>query len=93
MAGVAKKKKKRTSRATSNDLIVSNPKVMVGKPCVRGTRITVELILDKLAAGETVDEILHDHPTLTVEGVRAAITFASNSLRFDTVYPIQDLAK
>ena len=42
--------------------IVSNPKVMMGKPVIAGTRITVELILDKLAAGETVEQILQAHP-------------------------------
>jgi uncharacterized protein (DUF433 family) len=57
-------------------LITSDPKIMMGKPTVAGTRITVELILEKLAAGETVDEILSAHSRLTAEGVRAAIAFA-----------------
>ena len=42
--------------------IVSNPEVMMGKPVIAGTRITVELILEKLAAGETVEQILQAHP-------------------------------
>jgi len=50
---------------------------MVGKPVIRGTRITVELILDKLAAGETVEQILEDYPHLTREGIRAALEFAA----------------
>ena len=58
-------------------LIESNPKIMVGKPVIRGTRITVELILDKLAAGETVEQILEDYPHLTREGIRAALKFAA----------------
>lgn len=58
-------------------LIESNPKIMVGKPVIRGTRITVELILDKLAAGETVEQILEDYPHLTGEGIRAALEFAA----------------
>jgi len=45
-----------------NDLITSDPKIMMGKPVVKGTRITVELILEKLAAGETVEQILSEHP-------------------------------
>jgi uncharacterized protein (DUF433 family) len=50
----------------------------MGKPTVIGTRITVELILEKLAAGETVDQILSEHPRLTAEGVRAALAFAAD---------------
>jgi len=49
---------------------------MMGKPTVAGTRITVELILEKLAAGETVEQILSEHGRLTEEGIRAAIGFA-----------------
>src|SRR5262245_9520777 len=60
-------------------LISSDPRIMMGKPTVAGTRITVELILEKLAAGESVEQILSEHPRLTVEGVRAAIGFAKGS--------------
>ena len=49
--------------------IVSNPNVMMGKPVVVGTRITVELILEKLAAGETIEQILDAHPRLTREAI------------------------
>jgi uncharacterized protein (DUF433 family) len=70
------------------DLIVSDPKVMMGKPVIKGTRITVELILDKLAAGETVSQILASHPRLTEESVRAALAFASQVLRADVIYPL-----
>ena len=69
--------------------IVANPKIMMGKPTVAGTRITVELILEKLAAGETVDQILKSHPSLTEEGVRAAIGFAAAVLSTDVVYPME----
>jgi len=69
--------------------IVANPKIMMGKPTVAGTRITVELILEKLAAGETVDRILKSHPSLTEEGVRAAIGFAAAVLSADVVYPME----
>ncbi|MGH2460743.1 MAG: DUF433 domain-containing protein [Chloroflexota bacterium] len=54
--------------------IQSDPLTMMGKPIIRGTRITVELILDKLAAGETVQSTLAAHPRLTGEGVRAALS-------------------
>jgi uncharacterized protein (DUF433 family) len=69
-------------------LIQSDPSVMMGKPVVGGTRITVELILEKLAAGETIDEILDAHPRLTREGVFAALDFAAKALRADTIYPL-----
>ena len=69
------------------ELIQSDPAVMMGKPVVVGTRITVELILEKLSAGETVDQILEAHPRLTREGVLAALSFAAQALRADVVYP------
>ncbi len=74
----------------SKQRIVSDPKVMMGKPVVVGTRITVELILEKLAAGKTVEEILEAHPRLTREGIRAALLFASEALHADVVYPIAE---
>ena len=69
------------------ELIESRPDVMMGKPVVRGTRITVESILEKLAAGETIDDVLEAHPRLSREGVLAAIAFAARALRADVVYP------
>ena len=62
-------------------LIQSDPSILAGKPVIAGTRITVELILEKLAAGETVDDILQAHPRLTKEAVRAALAYAAESLR------------
>jgi uncharacterized protein (DUF433 family) len=73
-------------------LIVSDPKVMMGKPVISGTRITVELILDKLAAGETTEQILDAHPRLTREAIQAALAFAAEALRADVVYPIAEPA-
>ena len=69
------------------EIIHSDPAGMMGKPVVAGTRITVELILEKLAAGETVDQILEAHPRLTKEGVLASLSFAARALRADVVYP------
>ncbi|HSU59995.1 MAG TPA: DUF433 domain-containing protein [Bryobacteraceae bacterium] len=69
-------------------MVISDPKIMMGKPVVRGTRITVELILEKLAAGESVDQILSEHQRWP-EGVRAAIAFAAEALRAAVVYPIE----
>lgn len=53
---------------------------MMGKPVVAGTRITVELILEKLAAGESVGQLLEAHPRLTKEGIQAALNFATEGL-------------
>ncbi len=68
--------------------IVSDPKVMMGKPVIAGTRITVELIPEKLAAGETIEQILEVHPKLTREAILAALAFAKEALRADVVYPL-----
>ncbi len=71
-------------------LIASDPSVMMGKPVVKGTRITVELILEKLAAGETIEQILDAHPRLTRKGIRAALAFAAETLRSDVIYPTDE---
>lgn len=63
--------------------IVSDPKIMMGKPVISGTRITVELILEKLAAGETPQQILEAHPRLSDEAIKAALAFAAQALRYD----------
>ena len=73
---------------SQNRLIVSDPNVMMGKPVISGTRITVELILEKLAAGEEVGQITEAHPRLTPEAVRAALSFAAEALKADVVYPV-----
>jgi len=70
--------------------IESNPKVMMGKPVIAGTRITVELILEKLASGETIEQILEAHPHLSREAIFAALDFAKEALRADVVYPLPE---
>ena len=64
-----------------NPLIVSDPKIMMGKPVVAGTRITIELILEELAGGGTFEQILEAHPRLTRESILAALDFAAQALR------------
>jgi uncharacterized protein (DUF433 family) len=71
-----------------NPLIESNPGVMMGKPVIRGTRLTVEHILEKLAAGETIEQLLQAHPRLTRKAVLAAIEFGAQALRADVIYPV-----
>ena len=68
--------------------IVADPQVMLGKPVVRGTRITVALILEKLAAGETVDDLLVAYPRLARDDVQAALAYAADTLRADTIFPL-----
>jgi uncharacterized protein (DUF433 family) len=70
----------------------SDVKIMMGKPVITGTRIPVELILEKIAAGETFEQILAAHPRLTCEAIRAAIAFAAEALRADVVYPVLEPA-
>ena len=60
--------------------IESNPEVMMGKPVIAGTRITVELVLEKLAAGETVEQILDAHPHITRAAISAALLYAVKNL-------------
>ena len=71
-------------------LIQANPAIMMGKPVIAGTRITVESILTKLAAGEAVEQILSAHPRLTKEAIQAALAFAAEALRADVVYPVAE---
>ena len=67
--------------------IVTNPDVVLGKPVVEGTCITVELILEKLSGSESVDQIVGSYPTLTRQGVLAAIKYAVDVLRLEMVFP------
>lgn len=71
-----------------HQLIRSDPKVMMGKPVIAGTRITVELILEKMGAGESVQQLLEEHPRLTQESIRGALAFASETPRADVLYPV-----
>ena len=66
-----------------HERIEINPKVMVGKPVIRGTRIPVDMILRKLGTGMSYDEILQDHPHIAVEDIRAAQSFAADYISDD----------
>jgi uncharacterized protein (DUF433 family) len=69
--------------------IISDPEIMMGKPVIKGTRITVELILEKLSAGESIRQIIEEHPRLTSEAIYAALAFAAQALKADILYPIE----
>lgn len=58
--------------------IISNPKILGGKPVIAGTRISVELILDRVASGMSVKDILKDYPHLTTNQIQAALSYARN---------------
>jgi len=61
-----------------HERIEINPKIMAGKPVIRGTRIPVDMILRKLGAGLSVEDVLSDHPHITPEDIQAAQTFAAD---------------
>ena len=63
-----------------HERIVADPDIMLGKPVIRGTRITVEFILEKLAAGETTTDLLAAYPHLTQDDLQATLAYAADSL-------------
>jgi uncharacterized protein (DUF433 family) len=65
---------------TYTDRIQVNPKIMLGKPVIRGTRVTVELLLRKLSEGANEEDILDAYPRLTCEDIHAAIRYAADTL-------------
>jgi uncharacterized protein (DUF433 family) len=68
--------------------ILVDPKVLVGKPIIKGTRIAVEFVVDLLARGWTVEEILKEYDHLTREDIRACLAYASELLRTERIYLI-----
>ncbi len=68
--------------------ITLNPKVMVGKPIVKGTRLTVEYILNLLAHGATPEEIIKEYEGLTLQDIQACILFATKSLETSAFMPL-----
>jgi uncharacterized protein (DUF433 family) len=69
----------------TTDRIEINPNVMMGKPVIAGTRITVELILRKLADGATDDELIDAYPRLTRAAIRAAIRYAADTIAHEEI--------
>ncbi len=68
-----------------------DPAVLVGKPVVRGTRLTVEFILDLVAEGWSFEDVLENYPGLTVEDIRACVAYARNVLVEMQVFPVAGL--
>ena len=69
--------------------IVMNPEVLSGKPVIKGTRIPVYLILELLAAGMSVNDVLEEYPELTREDIQAALEYASKILQHEIVVPLE----
>ena len=67
------------------DYITVDPEICHGKPCIKGTRIPVFVILDNLAEGLSIEEILESYPTLTKEAIQAVIAFAAEITKEETV--------
>ncbi|OGL41454.1 MAG: antitoxin [Candidatus Schekmanbacteria bacterium RIFCSPHIGHO2_02_FULL_38_11] len=66
--------------------IVINPKIMLGKPVIKGTRLTVEIVVEKIAYGATIQELQRDYPFLKKEDISAALLYAAKSLAHEEVY-------
>lgn len=69
----------------AHNRISTDPAVMMGKPCIKGTRITVELILRKLGAGRSFADLLEAYPKLTEDDLRSALAFAADYMQHETV--------
>lgn len=74
------------------DRIVSDPEILVGKPVIKGTRISVELILGWLANGWTHEQVLESYPNITREDILAALAFATERLHEEDYIPLPKLA-
>jgi uncharacterized protein (DUF433 family) len=74
------------------DRIEINPKVLAGKPVVKGTRLSVQFIVGLLGQGITMDEILQEYHRLTKEDILACLVFASNILESNAFYPLKQVA-
>jgi len=66
--------------------IIVNPEILVGKPIINGTRISVEFILELLSSGMTIEQILGEYPHLKKEDILAALGYASRSLKKEEIY-------
>jgi uncharacterized protein (DUF433 family) len=68
--------------------IVCDPEILVGKPVVKGTRLSVEFVIDLLSQGWDESDILKNYPSLTKEDIRACLSFAREILSAERIYPI-----
>ena len=68
--------------------IVVDPKIMVGKPIIKGTRIPIDAIINRLADGITIKEILKDYPNLTEKDIKAALQYSADIIRGEDIIPL-----
>ncbi len=66
--------------------VTTNPDIMLGKPVIKGTRLTVEIIVEKLAYGATKEEIKRDYPFITDDDIRASLLYAAKRIAHEEVY-------
>ncbi len=71
--------------------IILDPKILTGKPTIRGTRIAVEFVIDLLAGGWTIEQVLQEYNHLTKEDIQACLMYVSDMLHAERVYPPPDL--
>ena len=76
-------------RRMADDLIVSNPQILGGKPCIRGTRLSVEFLLEIAASGATQEQILAQYPQLTADGLAAAFRYAADVLKGEHTWELR----
>ena len=70
------------------DYITSDPAILFGKPVIKGTRIPVDLILEKMGKGETVSDLLQAYPRVSEQAIQACLIFAAESIRNESVVPV-----
>jgi uncharacterized protein (DUF433 family) len=73
----------------AEELIVANPHILNGKPCVRGTRLSVEFLLELAASGATQEQILGQYPQLTPAGIAAAFRYAADALKGEHTWELR----
>lgn len=76
-------------RPMVDDLIVSDPQILGGKPCIRGTRLSVEFLLELAASGATQEQILAQYPQLTADGLAAAFRYAADVLKGEHTWELR----
>lgn len=86
-----KVRKKRVKTHLGVRRIEINPKIVLGKPIIRGTRLTVDFILKLFAEGMTHDQILKEYPQLEKEDLIAVLNYAKNIVQDEHIYPLSDL--
>ncbi len=73
--------------------IITSPAICHGKACIRGTRIMVSVVVDNIADGMSVNEVVANYPPLTAEDVRAALYYAATLVREEEMFPMREYAE